>query len=107
MRRSPLIGAATLAVAFAAPVVAQQTTVLRAARLIDGTGAAPIDNAAIVVTGNRITAVGPAASIAMPAGARVLDLGDATLLPGFIDAHTHITGRTLGDPMADMAVVKD
>ena len=55
MRRSPLIGAATLAVAFAAPVVAQQTTVLRAARLIDGTGAAPIDNAAIVVTGNHNT----------------------------------------------------
>jgi imidazolonepropionase-like amidohydrolase len=37
----------------------------------------------------------------------VLDLGDVTLLPGFIDAHTHIIGRTLGDPLADLAVVRD
>jgi imidazolonepropionase-like amidohydrolase len=102
---------------FTAPVVlllslspvlfAQQTTVLRAARMIDGTGAAPVTNAAIVITDDRITAVGPAASVTVPAGAKVLDLGDVTLLPGFIDAHTHIIGRTLGDPMADMAVVKD
>ncbi len=83
------------------------TVVLRAARLIDGTGAAPINDAAVVVTGNRITSVGRAASVTVPAGARVIDLGDATLLPGFIDAHTHIIGRTLGDPMADLAVVKD
>ena len=95
----------------AATAVAQQsiegTTVLRAARLIDGTGAATVNGAAIVVTGDRIVAVGPAASVAAPAGARVIDLGDVTLLPGFIDAHTHIIGRTLGDPMADLAVVKD
>jgi imidazolonepropionase-like amidohydrolase len=59
------------------------------------------------VTDYRITAIGPAASVTVSAGARVIDLGDVTLLPGFIDAHTHIIGRTLGDPMADMAVVKD
>ena len=86
---------------------AQQTTVLRAARLIDGTGAAPVSNAAIVVTGERIVAVGPASRIGVPPGARVLDLGDVTLLPGFIDAHTHIAGRTLGDPLGDVAVVRD
>ncbi|MBV8514384.1 MAG: amidohydrolase family protein [Acidobacteria bacterium] len=43
----------------------------------------------IVITDNKITAVGSGASV--PAGAQVIDLGDATLLPGFIDAHTHLT----------------
>jgi len=86
---------------------AQQPIVLRAARMIDGTGAAPVSNAAVVVTGDRITALGPASSVAIPAGANVIDLGDVTILPGFIDAHTHIIGRTLGDPMSDLAVVKD
>jgi imidazolonepropionase-like amidohydrolase len=83
------------------------TTVLRAARLIDGTGAAPISNGAVVVTGNRIVAVGPAASVAVPQGARVIELGNATLLPGLIDMHTHITGRVLGDPGADLESVRD
>ncbi|HJP84510.1 MAG TPA: amidohydrolase family protein [Gemmatimonadaceae bacterium] len=108
MRRSVVRCFAILFGSFAlAPVGAQQTTVLRAARLIDGTGAAPISNAAIVVSGDHIVAVGPAASTAVPSGARVIDLGDVTLLPGFIDAHTHIIGRILGDPMNDLAVVKD
>ena len=89
------------------PLGAQQTTVLRATRLIDGTGSAPITNAAIVVTDDHIVAFGPAATTPAPAGARVIDLGDVTLLPGFIDAHTHIIGRILGDPMNDLAVVKD
>jgi imidazolonepropionase-like amidohydrolase len=75
--------------------------------MIDGTGAGPVNNATVVVTGDRIVAVGPSGSVTVPAGARVIDLGDVTLLPGFIDAHTHIIGRTLGDPMADLAVVKD
>ncbi len=81
--------------------------VLRAARVIDGTGAAPIANGVVVVTGNRITAVGRSGSVAIPSGAQVIDLGDATLLPGFIDAHTHISGRVLGDPGNDLESVKD
>ena len=84
-----------------------QTIVLRAARLIDGSGAAPITDAAIVVTGDRIVAAGRASAVAVPAGARVIDLGDVTLLPGFIDAHTHIIGRSLSDPQSDLAVVRD
>ena len=43
----------------------------------------------------------------VPAGAQTIDLGDATLLPGFIDAHTHISGRVLGDPGNDLESVKD
>ncbi|MBX6330435.1 MAG: amidohydrolase family protein [Gemmatimonadaceae bacterium] len=82
-------------------------TVLRAAYLFDGTGAAPIADAAIVVTGDHITAVGPAAKIATPPRARVIDLGNATLLPGFIDAHVHLIGRPLSDPRSDLELVRD
>jgi imidazolonepropionase-like amidohydrolase len=46
-------------------------------------------------------------SIKIPANAEVVDLGDVTLLPGFIDAHTHLIGRVLGDPEGEMAIVKD
>jgi imidazolonepropionase-like amidohydrolase len=99
---------------FAAPLAAQDsslaapgTFVLRAAHLIDGTGAAEINNAAIVVVGDSITWVGTAANVKAPAGARTIDLGDATLLPGFIDAHVHLAGRELGDPEGDEAAVHD
>lgn len=81
--------------------------VLKAARLIDGTGNPPIQGAAIVVTGNRITSVGRASELTTPEGAEVIDLGDVTLLPGFIDAHTHEVGRVLGDPEAYDAPVRD
>jgi imidazolonepropionase-like amidohydrolase len=107
MRRTSIASIAALLLAMTSQARAQQTTVLRAARLIDGTGARTVTNAAVVVTDDRIVAVGPAATVAVPAGTRVLDLGDVTLLPGFIDAHTHVIGRTLGDPLADLAVVKD
>jgi imidazolonepropionase-like amidohydrolase len=80
---------------------------LKAARLIDGTGAPAINNAVIIVTDNKITAVGDASSVRVPADARIIDLGDVTLLPGFIDAHTHLIGRVLGDPEGDASVVRD
>ena len=83
------------------------TVVLRAARVIDGTGAAPIANGVVVVTNNRITVVGRAGSVTIPAGARTIDLGAATLLPGFIDTHVHIIGRPLSDPAGDLSPVRD
>ena len=67
---------------------APEVVVLKAAHLFDSTGAALKSGATIVVRGDRITSVGTSEA---PAGARVIDLGDATLLPGFIDAHTHLT----------------
>src|SRR6476660_1435099 len=83
------------------------TVVLHAARVIDGTGAAAIPNGVVVVTDDKIVAVGRQGSVTIPAGAKTIELGNATLLPGFIDAHTHIICRTLGDPAGDDAPVRD
>ncbi|HLJ38786.1 MAG TPA: amidohydrolase family protein [Steroidobacteraceae bacterium] len=66
---------------------APETIVLKAAHIFDATGTSLKDGGLVVVRGDRIVSVGGAA----PAGARVIDLGNATLLPGFIDAHTHLT----------------
>ena len=93
--------------AYAQAPAAPAPVVLRAARMITIASPDVVANAVIVVNGDRITAAGASGSVPIPAGARVIDLGDVTLLPGFIDSHTHITGRTLGDPMGDMASVRD
>jgi imidazolonepropionase-like amidohydrolase len=84
-----------LLLAFAISAAAQQpkTIVLKAARLFDGTSDAVTKNAVVVIEGNRIKSIGGA----VPAGAQVIDLGDATILPGFIDAHTHIASEFSGD----------
>ncbi|HUF31125.1 MAG TPA: amidohydrolase family protein [Gemmatimonadaceae bacterium] len=84
-----------------------QTIAIRAARLIDGSGSAALQNGVVVVSGNRIVAVGAQGRVQVPAGATVVDLGDATLMPGLIDMHTHITGRELGDPASATAAVRD
>ncbi len=112
MRASVAILAVVVARAAAAQTpapaaVTARPVVLRAARMFDGTGAAVIPDAAVVVAGDRIVAAGPAARVPVPAGARVIDLGDATLLPGFIDAHVHIAGRPLSDPRADASGTRD
>src|SRR3989454_9611608 len=69
---------------------ANKTIVLKAARMYDGKGDALVKPGVVVVADGKITSAGPTASV--PAGAEVIDLGDATLLPGFIDAHTQLTG---------------
>jgi len=68
-----------------------QTIIIKAARLIDGRGGPPLEPAMVRVAGERIAEVG--STIAVPAGATVIDLGSATLLPGLIDLHTHLTDR--------------
>ena len=68
-----------------------QPIVVKAARLIDGRGGPPLEPAMVRITGERIAEV--AATMAVPAGATVIDLGSATLLPGLIDLHTHLTDR--------------
>ena len=70
------------------PAPATPATVLKAAHLFDGRSGTLVSPGLVVVQGGRILGVGPNAAI--PAGAKVMDLGNATLLPGYIDAHTHI-----------------
>ncbi|HKI25346.1 MAG TPA: amidohydrolase family protein [Candidatus Sulfotelmatobacter sp.] len=71
-------------------VPAPQVTVIRAGSLIDGKSDQPRRDQVIVIRGNRIEAVGDAASTKVPAGATVIDLSQQTVLPGLIDSHTHI-----------------
>lgn len=76
-------------------LAAQQTIVIRAGTLIDGSGAAPVRDASILVRGDRIEAVGN--GISVPADAEVIDLSGYTVLPGLIDSHVHIVGRHIGE----------
>lgn len=71
-------------------LLAQASTALRGVTVIDGTGAEPLRNATVIITGDRIATVGPRASVRVPAGARVLDLPGRTLVPGFVDMHAHV-----------------
>ena len=66
----------------------QQLTVIKAGRLIDGKSDKPIENVAVLIEGNKIKDVG--ANIQIPSNAIVVDLSNATVLPGLIDAHTHV-----------------
>ena len=75
--------------------VTGKTLVLKAARLFDGKSNALVTPGVVVVSDGKIVSTGPSASL--PAGAEVIDLGDVTLLPGFIDAHTHETAMNSND----------
>lgn len=76
----------------ASPQEARRVAV-RAARIIDGSGSLPLMNGAVLIEGDRIVAVGAAGTV-VPSGVPVVDLGEATLLPGLIDLHTHLSGST-------------
>ncbi|HVT03168.1 MAG TPA: amidohydrolase family protein [Thermoanaerobaculia bacterium] len=88
MRR--VLVAALTATLLAAAAFAQPPIALKAARLIDGRSDVIVQKGVVVITGNTITAVGKQDEVPIPLDARVIDLGDVTLLPGLIDTHTHI-----------------
>src|ERR1700694_2749541 len=72
---------------------------IRAARLVDGTGAASTADGAVLIDGERIVEVGPAAAVACPAEAERLDFPDLTLMPGLVDCHVHLNNRGDGNPI--------
>ena len=87
------------------PESSTRFTLITAARLLDGSGATPVDQAAVLIEAGRIVSLGRAADVPIPAGASVdrRDYGAATILPGLVDAHTHLVAPgdgTLGDDVA-------
>jgi imidazolonepropionase-like amidohydrolase len=80
----------SICVLFLSVVATAQVTVIRAGTLIDGRSNTAKHNQVIVIRDNKIESVADAASFTAPAGANVIDLSNATVLPGMIDAHTHI-----------------
>ena len=71
------------------------TIALKAARLFDGKSKALVANGVVIVQGDTIVDAG--SNLTIPQGAQVIDLGDATLSPGFMDAHTHLTADFSGN----------
>ena len=86
MRALPVVA---LVLLLAAPAAAQ-VTVLTNATLIDGSGAPPQRNVAIVMEAGRIRALGPSAQVAIPVGAEVVDVAGRFIVPGIINAHGHV-----------------
>jgi imidazolonepropionase-like amidohydrolase len=85
-----LIGVSLALVIGTSTAADAQTTALRGARVIDGRGGAPIDNATIVIRDGRIVAVGPSAGTPVPSGAEVVDYAGKTIIPGLISNHSHV-----------------
>src|SRR5262249_52381564 len=85
--------AASILTAAVSSALASEIVAVKAGLLIDGTGAPPRKNAVVLVQDGKILAVG----ILAPTGARVIDLGDRTLLPGFIDCQVQLAGRSPGE----------
>ena len=102
-QRIVMLACGAAALAGTATLVRTQTPMptiaIRAARLFDGTSDSTIADAVVLILGSRITAKG--SRLPIPAGAQVVDLGDATILPGFVDAHTHVTDESSDDWNAD------
>jgi imidazolonepropionase-like amidohydrolase len=87
------------------PEATSPFTLITADRLLDGSAAPPIARAAVLIQGGRVVALGPEAAVRTPDGAAVdrKAYGDATILPGLVDAHTHLVAPgdgTLGDDIA-------
>src|SRR4051812_27498732 len=84
----------------AAPDVvrAQQITAIVHGRIIDGNGGAPVEDGAVIIKDDRILAVGPSSTIAIPRGATLIDARGKTVTPGLADMHVHLGYSWDGSP---------
>ncbi len=89
MNRLRFLASFLIALTTTALAQTNTTIALKAARMFDGKAKALVTNAVVIIQGDKIVDAG--SGIAIPQGAQVIDLGEATLSPGFIDAHTHLT----------------
>ena len=99
-RALAIAGLAACLLAGAARAVESTVSVIRAGRLVDVANGKVLGGQVIVVRDGRIEAVGSADSVAIPAGAKIVDLSSYTVLPGLIDTHTHITSDPTLPPYA-------
>ena len=93
MNRALLLLVALSFASHHASAAAPRKLYVKARHIFDGTGPGHRDNGAVLIDGDRIAAVGSIAELPVPPGAEVIDLGDATLLPGLIDCHVHLSSR--------------
>jgi len=99
MIRSKCVLSAVLLILAASAVLsaqAPQVVAVRAGRIFDPKSGTNLTNQVVLISGDRITDVGPADGVKVPAGARVIDLSQATVLPGLIDGHVHLTDAAGG-----------
>src|SRR2546423_14436349 len=71
--------------------------------LVDGTGAAPKTDQTIIIRAGKIAAVGPAASVQVPAGAKVMDMSGSTVIPGIVGLHDHLFYTAAGGRAVQMS----
>ena len=76
--------------------VPETTVALTHVRVVDGTGAAALEDRTVIIENGRITAVGPASAVKVPTGARTMDLAGHTVVPGFVGMHNHTFYTTRG-----------
>ena len=117
LRRLPLLavlgalgaalGPATSAGAQRATAAPARPILLRPARVFDGTGPGLQEGFVVLVRGERIEAVGPAAQVTVPRDAEVVDLPGLTLLPGLIDAHSHVLLHPYNEASWDEQVLRE
>jgi imidazolonepropionase-like amidohydrolase len=94
MMRSKCVFSAVLLILAASAVLsaqAPQVVAVRAGKLFDPKSGTNLTNQVVLISGDKITDVGPADRVKVPAGAKVIDLSQATVLPGLIDGHVHLT----------------
>jgi imidazolonepropionase-like amidohydrolase len=98
-----LLAAALASTAQLAAQAAASVTLIKASRLLDPRSGHVLASAAVLIEGDKIKQVGSSSQVGVPAGAKIIDLGTATMLPGLIDGHTHLLLDVVLPPEAERA----